>query len=120
MTKETITNYLKKFNYEYGFEDEKIFVNLDLSLQVIIDLSAPGKVIITDSLKPWNYLTGRIIMSVKKGIRYNFIIFLILFGIPIIVSVWFILKRISIKSYFQMIYYFGKKKLEKNVEREHV
>lgn len=43
MIKEKITNYLDKFNYDYSIEGEKILVNLDFSLQVIIDLSVSDK-----------------------------------------------------------------------------
>lgn len=74
MTKEIITNYLDKFNYDFTLKNEKIFVNLDWSLQVIIDLSVQEKVIVKDKLKSTSiFIWPLSSMGLKGAIRSNLV-----------------------------------------------
>ncbi|UWY26328.1 hypothetical protein N4T20_11460 [Flavobacterium sp. TR2] len=68
---------LEKFNYKYKLNSSYITVTLEFSQNVVIDLSNPSKIIISDYLENWNFLTGCIKMSLKNAILYNF--FLLLF-----------------------------------------
>ncbi len=67
-----IIKVLQNYNYQYTLNKEVITVNLELSQNVIIDVSNPEKIIISDLLTGWNFLTGMIAMSLKKAILYNF------------------------------------------------
>lgn len=87
MNQDKIINALEKYDYNYIQENEKIIIKLDYSHQIVIDISNPLKVIITDKLVGWNFLTGSISMSIKNAMLYNFIGtimfgFLILFTEP--------------------------------------
>ena len=73
MNKEKIITALNKYDYNFTEQKEKIIVKLDYSHQIIIDLSNPLKVIITDKLVGWNFLTGSIQMNMKNAMLYNFI-----------------------------------------------
>ncbi len=64
---------LNKFGYKYVKTNSKITIILDYSLRVIIDFSNPEKIIITDQLVGWNFLTGILEMSLKRAFLYNFI-----------------------------------------------
>ncbi|MCV9933053.1 hypothetical protein OIU80_12240 [Flavobacterium sp. LS1R47] len=68
-----VIRFLEKYDYTYTVKDKIITTNLNLSQNVIIDLSNSQKVIISDELVNWNFLTGGIIMSLKKAIIYNFV-----------------------------------------------
>jgi hypothetical protein len=54
-------------------------MKMSFSQNIIIDLFVPEKVIITDKLVSWNFLTGANKMSLKGALLYNFIA-LIFFG----------------------------------------
>ena len=72
-----IIETLDKYDYKYNLKNDTITVNLEFSQNVVIDLSNPSKIIISDYLVSWNFLTGGIKMSLKNAILYNF--FLLLF-----------------------------------------
>ena len=74
-----ITEILEKNNYKYQINNQVIVVSLDLSQNVVIDLSNSSKIIISDYLNNWNFLTGCIKMSLKNAILYNFVL-LLFFG----------------------------------------
>ena len=73
MKKEIITNYLNKFNYDFTEMEEKVVVKLDFSLEILIDLSIPDKINISDRLKSKNFLSWPFSMSIKGTMLYNFI-----------------------------------------------
>lgn len=72
-----IIETLDKYDYKYNLKNNTITVNLEFSQNVVIDLSNPSKIIISDYLVSWNFLTGGIKMNLKNAILYNF--FLLLF-----------------------------------------
>ena len=77
MTKSIITNHLNKFDYKYSEQDEKLIVELDFSLQIVIDLSVNEKIKISDRLKRLNFLSWPFEMSIKGSMIYNLFGFLI-------------------------------------------
>jgi len=79
MTKSIIINHLNKFDYKYSEQEEKLIVDLDFSLQIVIDLSVNEKIKISDRLKRLNFLSWPFEMSIKGSMIYNLIGFLIAF-----------------------------------------
>jgi hypothetical protein len=77
---DSIKRNLSKYDYKYKEYDDRIEVNIKYSLNVIIEFDNKGKIIVKNTLVPWNFLTGIIKMSATKAILYNFI-FMILFAI---------------------------------------
>jgi hypothetical protein len=73
MEKVKVLNFLNKYNYNYSEKDKTIFVKLELAQQVKIEFDEPNKIIITDKLIGWNFLTGLIEMSLKNALIYNFV-----------------------------------------------
>ena len=73
MNNEKIKNLLDKYSYNYTEENQKIKVTLDFSHQILIDFSQQNKIIISDKLVHWNFLTGGIAMSLKNAMIYNFV-----------------------------------------------
>ena len=73
MDKENILLFLNKYNYNYSEKKDFIFIQLDFAQQIKIDFSQPDKIIITDKLVSWNFLTGIIEMSLKNALIYNFV-----------------------------------------------
>lgn len=74
-----ITKILEDNNYKYKVKNHSIVVSLEFSQNVVIDLSNSSKIIISDHLANWNFLTGCIKMSLKNAFLYNFIL-LVFFG----------------------------------------
>ena len=74
MNKEALKLKLEKYDYSYKEQFDKIIVNLDSSLEIQIDYSEQGKVVITNKLKGYNMLTGVWSMSVRGSIIFNTII----------------------------------------------
>lgn len=74
-----ITKILEKNNYKYKVKNQIIIVSLEFSQNVVIDLSNSSKIIISDHLANWNFLTGCIKMSLKNAFLYNFML-LLFFG----------------------------------------
>ena len=77
MKADEIVVLLQKYNYSYIQKNEILTVSLDFSQNVIIDLTNVDKVIISDQLVSWNFLTGGIKMSLKNALIYNFILMFI-------------------------------------------
>ena len=73
MDKEIILLFLNKYNYNYLEKKDFIFIQLDFAQQIKIDFSQPDKIIITEKLVSWNFLTGIIEMSLKNALIYNFV-----------------------------------------------
>lgn len=74
MNKEELKVKLKRYDYKYKEQFEKVIVKLGSSLEVAIDFSENEKVIITDKLRGYNILTGVWSMSVKGSIIFNTIL----------------------------------------------
>ncbi|RUT71735.1 hypothetical protein D0817_03360 [Flavobacterium cupreum] len=74
-----IIKILEEHNYKYKVKNQIIVVSLEFSQNVVIDLSNSSKIVISDDLVNWNFLTGCIKMSLKNAILYNFVL-LIFFG----------------------------------------
>ena len=73
MRKQTITEYLNKFDYEFEEKDEKINVKLDFNLEINIDLTSEDKIKISDRLGSLNFLSWPFSMSIKGTMTFNFI-----------------------------------------------
>lgn len=83
--KDKILEKLILFDYNYVDKSNQLIINLDFSHQISIDFNN-DKIIITDKLIHWNFLTGGISMSLKNAMIYSFIginlfILLSIFGI---------------------------------------
>lgn len=74
-----IVKILEENNFKYTLKNDVIVLNLEFSQNVIIDLSNAEKIIISDELANWNFLTGCIKMRLKSAMVYNFIL-LVVFG----------------------------------------
>lgn len=74
-----IIKILEEHNYKYIVKNQVIVVSLEFSQNVVINLSNASKIVISDDLVNWNFLTGCIKMSLKNAILYNFVL-LIFFG----------------------------------------
>ncbi|WP_067144800.1 hypothetical protein [Pseudotamlana agarivorans] len=74
---------LQKFHYKFERKHDKLIVESDFSFRVIADFSNPNKIILSDRLFGWNFLTGLVEMSLKNAMIYNFIggLILVLFYI---------------------------------------
>ena len=73
MEKVKVLKFLDKYNYNYSEKNNTIVVNLELSQQVKIEFNEPNKIVMTDKLVGWNFLTGLVSMSLKNALVYNFI-----------------------------------------------
>jgi ABC-type multidrug transport system fused ATPase/permease subunit len=80
MEKAKVLKFLDKYNYNYSEKNNSIVVNLDFAQQVKIEFNEPNKIVMTDKLVGWNFLTGMISMSFKNALIYNFV-GTIIFGI---------------------------------------
>jgi hypothetical protein len=63
--------FLKKFDYNYSRNNEELIVKMNFSHKIFINFSNPEKIIITDKLIGWNFLTGIINMNIKKAVLFN-------------------------------------------------
>lgn len=79
MESERIIKTLEQNNYKFKLSANTIIIHLDFSQNIIIDTSNSEKILISDQLVNWNFLTGCIKMSLKNAILYNFVL-LIFFG----------------------------------------
>ena len=73
MSKEKVIDNLERFDYSHSAHGDILKINLEYSLEVIIDFSEQDKIKIKDHLAGWNFLTGMIKMSIKSAMLYNFI-----------------------------------------------
>ena len=64
---------LNKFDYKFSRKNNKLIIKMGLSQRMMIDFSKPEKIVISDYLVNWNFLTGIIEMSIKNAVLYNFI-----------------------------------------------
>ncbi len=58
MEKAKVLKFLDKYNYNYSEKNNSIVVNLDLAQQVKIQFNETNKIVMTDKLVGWNFLTG--------------------------------------------------------------
>lgn len=75
---EKLERELNKFDYKYTYLKDKITIKIGMSHNVIIDFSKPDKIIITNQLQGWNFLTGTLRMNLKSAVIYNFVLTIIL------------------------------------------
>ena len=66
-------DFLRKFDYNYQRNNDELIVEMDFSQKISIDFSNPEKVIITNKLIGWNFLTGIINMNIKNAALFNLI-----------------------------------------------
>jgi hypothetical protein len=92
MNKGIITDYLRKFDYDFTENENQIIVKRDFNLKIYIDLSDDGKIKINDKLDSLNFLSWPFSMSIKGTMTYNFISSFIVF-------VLFLALRNSINNY---------------------
>ncbi|CAH8288406.1 hypothetical protein EV196_10427 [Mariniflexile fucanivorans] len=78
MKPENTENFLRKFDYNYQRNNDKIIINMEFSQQLLIDFSNPEKPIIINKLVGWNCLTGIINTSIKNAFLINSIVILAL------------------------------------------
>lgn len=71
---EETEDFLKQFDYKYLRKENELVVIMEFSQRVSINFSDPKKVVITDKLIGWNFLTGMIHMSIKKALLFNLIL----------------------------------------------
>ena len=64
---------LKRFDYSYQRNNQLLVIKMDFSQRVAIDFSNTEKIVITDQLTGWNFLTGIFNMSIKNAILFNVI-----------------------------------------------
>lgn len=74
MKMEETEDFLKQFDYKYLRKENELVVIMEFSQRVSINFSDPKKVVITDKLIGWNFLTGMIHMSIKKALLFNLIL----------------------------------------------
>ena len=68
---EKALTFLDKYNYIYSVKGNTIFVKLEFSQRIRIEINEPHKIIFTDKLVGWNFLTGLFDMSLKNALIYN-------------------------------------------------
>ena len=69
---ERVKKSLEKYNFSFQEGNQEIRVKLDFNQQMIISFSE-SKIIISEKLVGWNFLTGALEMSLKNAMIYNFI-----------------------------------------------
>ena len=74
-----ITEYLKKFDYDFTENGNQIIVKLDFNLKIYIDLTDENRIKINDKLDSLNFLSWPFSMSIKGTMTYNFISSFIVF-----------------------------------------
>lgn len=72
-SKEKIKTSLEKYNFSNIEKNSEIIIKLDFSHQINVNFYEKNKIIITDKLVSWNFLTGMIEMSLKNAMIYNFV-----------------------------------------------
>jgi hypothetical protein len=90
--KEQLITCLNKFGYEYSMNDKVICVKQDYAHNLYIDVVDENRIIFSDKLEGYNFLTGKVKMSLKKAMLYNSLsvfIFLVYFFIKNINSLFF-------------------------------
>jgi hypothetical protein len=78
MTIEKTEGFLKKFDYKFQKQNQFLIIKMDYAHTVLIDFSNPKKILISDKLNTYNFLTGIIKMSIKKAVLFNMVFTLIL------------------------------------------
>lgn len=73
MEKENVLLFLNKFNYDFSEKNSMISVKLGLGQIVNINFEESNKIIISDKLVGFNFLTGMIEMSYRNALIYNFV-----------------------------------------------
>ncbi|MBU2949895.1 hypothetical protein KO493_04195 [Tamlana agarivorans] len=71
MNIENTEDFLNKFDYKYKRETNSLTIIMDNSHRVFIDFHNNDKIIITDQLVTWNFITGMLKMSIRKAILLN-------------------------------------------------
>ncbi len=85
INREELKSKLKKYNYQVKEQYGEIIVKLDSTVQIKIEETEDGRVLITDKLLAYNMLTGVWSMSIKSSIVFNAI--MLIFYLFIISSV---------------------------------
>jgi len=70
--KEKVIKKLDLFCFNYSESGETLTIHLEFSLLILIQFSS-NKVLISDRLKSWNFLTGSVAMSIKQAMLFNFV-----------------------------------------------
>lgn len=96
---EILKNALNKYGYSFIEQEDTIIVKLEFAQQITINFKNSDKVIISDKLTGWNFLTGYIKMSFKNAMIYNFI------GVIVIalVNIYADLNNISLHNLFLLL-----------------
>ncbi len=77
INREELKSKLKKYNYQVKEQYGEIIVKLDSTVQIKINETEDGRVLITDKLLGYNMLTGVWSMSIKSSIVFNTIMSLL-------------------------------------------
>lgn len=78
MKLENAEDFLRKFDYNFERKDKELIIDMNFSQKVLVDFSNPEKVVMTNKLMGWNFLTGIINMNIKNAVLLNLISGLIL------------------------------------------
>jgi hypothetical protein len=78
MNIENTEGFLKKFDYKFQKQNQSLIIKMDYAHTVLIDFSNPKKILISDTLSTYNFLTGILKMSIKKAILFNMFFTLLL------------------------------------------
>lgn len=82
--KEYIKQQLERFGFTYREHDQRFEVELGMKLQGVIDLSQPGKVILSERLASWNLLTGfKLTRNLDRYIQYVWFLMSFVFGMSL-------------------------------------
>jgi hypothetical protein len=78
MNIKTTEDFLKKFDYKFQKQNQSLIIKMDYAHTVLIDFSNPKKILISDKLSTYNFLTGILKMSIKKAVLFNMVFTLLL------------------------------------------
>ena len=78
MEKELFKQLLTKYNYNFVDFNNIVTVKLEHAMEIYVDFNLFEKILISDRLTAWNFLTGFIPMKLRHAVVYNFSALLIL------------------------------------------
>ncbi len=94
--KEKFKQRLTKYNFRFVDFNNIISIKLDYALVVLVDFNLFDKILISDRLMGWNFLTGFFRMKLKWAILYNFFILLL-------AAILFMFEGSNINQYYLIV-----------------
>ena len=71
MNIKTTEDFLSQFDYNYDRNGSKIIIKMDYNHHIFMDFKDSEKIIIKDQLTTWNFITGPLKTSIRKGMIIN-------------------------------------------------